>query len=253
MNRQSASATSATQATARQIIIDMSNESEDVPVIMTSERDQEVPNRDVPNRDVPNFTAPASLVKSFCTNLNEMRNERSIVLPIKKINNISVEVAIAKESKHVYILSIEPTQFSVVEDSLYEEIYNRAHHPESRDFTENEYLEYIVKKILWVLKNITIDKLNGQFVAFRKPINNKFDELWIEFCQEFKEVEHLELTIKECCVCFTMTKTITNCGHFVCLECISKLRIEPPEAPEHNQRISCPMCRQRILSIGASP
>jgi hypothetical protein len=229
-------------------IIDMNDdEPQVVPVIVTE--DVSIPRR---NHSVPT-PMPASLVQSLCASLKGLRKGRCILLPIKKICNVNSEVSIAKENKNTYIFNIGPTQFSVAEDSLYETIYNRQDDDETRNFSEDEFIEHVVKNTLTELKKIKIDKLNGLFITEEQTLNaQKVDEMWSEFCQEFKDDEHLELMIKECCVCFTMTKTTTNCGHTVCLECISKLKTEKladDTAMRNVNHIGCPMCRQRILCL----
>lgn len=227
-------------------IIDMNdNEPQVVPVIIMN-------NDPIHRRDHSMPTPmPVSLVQSLCASLKGLRKGRCILLPIKKICNVKSEVSIAKENKNTYIFNIGPTQFNVADDSLYETIYNRQEDNETRNFSEDEFIEHVVKNTLTELKKIKIDKLNGLFITEEQTLNaQKVDDMWSEFCQEFKDDEHIELIIKECCVCFTMTKTTTNCGHTVCLECISKLKTEhvADDAAMRNH-IGCPMCRQRILCL----
>ena len=76
------------------------------------------------------------------------------------------------------------------------------------------------------------------------PKSQKMDEMWSEFCQEFKDDETIELAMNECCVCFSLTKTKTNCGHTVCLECVSKIQRDPNEYLKN-----CPLCRQQIKGL----
>lgn len=40
----------------------------------------------------------------------------------------------------------------------------------------------------------------------------------------------------ECCVCLDLTKTVTPCGHKLCVECWSHIKVKGRELP-------CPMCR----------
>ena len=205
----------------------------------------------VRNHAVP--TEPTALIQSLCSSLKALRKGRCLLLPIKKINNISVEVSLTKENKNMYILNIGPLYFNVAEDSLYESIYDRLNDDLTKAFNEDEFIQYIVKDTLSALKKIKIDKLNGVFTTDPPtPKDQQMDDMWANFCQEFKEEEHIDLTINECCVCFTMTKTLTNCGHTVCLECISRLRTEAhadDETMRNVNHISCPMCRQRIAHL----
>ena len=201
----------------------------------------------VPAVPVPVAPVPISLVQALCTHLKEMRRGKYMMLPVKKISNINVEVSIHKETRNSYILNIGPTDFSVDEDSLYEVTHTRN----GTDLTEDDFIDIVIRKTLADLKAIKIDKLNGKFTTSEpSPEALKTDALWTAFCQEFKDEENMVLSLNECCVCFTVTKTTTNCEHSVCLDCISKLRTEEAILGEHssNQKI-CPLCRQRILFL----
>jgi hypothetical protein len=200
---------------------------------------------------VPEVSAPMSLVQSLCATLKEMRKGRFMIMPIKKISNINVEVTIHKQTRNTYILNIGPIDFTVDDDSLYEVIYDRMGEERTCELTEDEFIEYIVQKTLLALKSIKIDKLNGKFTTTTPtPQDMKTNAMWTAFCQEFKDDEHMGLSMNECCVCFTLTKTTTNCEHAVCLECISKLRTEAVNDEQSNiKQKSCPLCRQRILFL----
>jgi hypothetical protein len=202
---------------------------------------------------VPEVLAPApmSLTQSLCATLKEMRKGRFMIMPIKKISNINVEVTIHKQTRNTYILNIGPIDFTVDDDSLYEVIYDLMGEERTCELTEDEFIEYIVQKTLLALKSIKIDKLNGKFTTTTPtPQDMKTNAMWTAFCQEFKDDEHMGLSMNECCVCFTLTKTTTNCEHAVCLECISKLRTEAVNDEQSNiKQKSCPMCRQRILFL----
>jgi len=172
-------------------------------------------------------------------------------MPVKKIKNIGVEVSIIKEKKSIYVLDIIPTEFRVEDDSLYEAVYNRQE-IEQVFASEEEFIRYVVEKVLKTLREVKIDKLNGKFViADPLPHVLKTDMMMEEFCKEFKDDETIELAMNECCVCYVLTKTKTNCGHSLCLECISKLKTElhTIDMMRNVNHIGCPMCRQRITSL----
>jgi len=205
--------------------------------------DQVVPAVHVPAAHAP---VPISLVQTLCSYLKEMRKGKYLIIPIKKICNINAEVTIHKESRNSYILNIGPMDFSVDDDSLYEVNYTR----DGTALSENDFIEYIVQNTLTALKTIKIDKLNGKFTTSAlSPQAMKTDALWTAFCQEFKDEENMVLSLNECCVCFTVTKTTTNCDHSVCLDCISKLRTEAIAGEHNSNQKICPMCRQRILFL----
>ena len=186
------------------------------------------------------------LVQALCANLKKMRKGKYMILPVNKICNINAEVTIYKETRNSYIMNIGPTDFSVDDDSLYEVNYTR----DGTALTEDNFIDIVIRKTLADLKAMKIDKLNGKFTTTApSPEAVKTDAMWTAFCQEFKDEENMVLSMNECCVCFTVTKTMTNCEHSVCLDCISKLRTEPVAGEHNSNQKICPMCRQRILFL----
>ena len=195
--------------------------------------------------DLPIENEPIALIDSLVGRLKMLRTKQQILLPIKKIKNINVEVTINKLNKKFYELSVIPLEFRMKENTLLEETVDRA----PTDDTEEDFLYRAVRRMLYILKNIKIDKYYGRFVAFQSQEQLAKRVLqWNDFYQEFKEDENIVLTINECCVCFTLTETTTNCDHAVCLECISNLNTatDYEDSDEHKD---CPMCRQRIFYL----
>ena len=185
---------------------------------------------------------PTSLINSICASLKVLRKNQPLLMPIKKIKNIGVEVSITKEKKSVYVLDIIPTEFRVQDDSLYEAVYNKL---DTECVTEDDFIRFVIENVLKTLRVLNIDKLNGNFITGERPPHVlKMDAMWEEFCQEFKDDETIELAMNECCVCFSLTKTKTNCGHTVCLECVSKIQRDPNEYLKR-----CPLCRQQIKGL----
>ena len=232
MNQQFASVL---PSVARAIEIDMIDDAESIPVIMTEQSTDALP--------------PSSLIQSLCASLKELRKGRSITLPIKKIRNISVYVSIHKSSRTEYKFVIQPNDFRVDEDQIFQTV-NKTR-PKVLIEDEDNFIEHVVRKTLLSLKKLKIDKLMGTFyIEEPSQERQKMYDLDAEFCQAFKDDEHMEMKAKECCVCFTMTQSRTNCDHSVCLECISKLK--PFRIINEGTHIGCPMCRQRITTLSCS-
>jgi hypothetical protein len=208
----------------------------------------------------------SALAVSFCSTLESMRVGRRVYLPIKSIENIEVQVEINRHNEDKYTLKIIPLDFSIKrdgdirtsdggrcgiqsgciesDDTLFYKIYYR------NEAADN--LRVISNDILTSLKKMKIDKVNGEFSVDERNTENKMDELYKAFVAEFIHHEPIVLLLNECCVCYTPTKTKTNCDHAVCLECISNL----PTAPHMEigdscitQRMRCPMCRQHITNL----
>ena len=55
--------------------------------------------------------------------------------------------------------------------------------------------------------------------------------------------------MNECCICYQKTENITNCGHYVCLECFSKLKMDIIEDKFiiFIKGTKCPLCRLYIM------
>jgi hypothetical protein len=215
---------------------------ESIPVIMTDQEVTQAVGVEQPADALP----PSSLIKSLCASLKELRKGRSIALPIKKIRNISVYVSIHKSSRTEYKFAIQPNDFSVDEDQIFQTV-NKTR-PKVLIEDEDNFIEHVVRNSLLSLKKLKFDNLMGAFyIEEPSQERQKMFDLEAEFCQAFKDDEHMEMDSKECCVCFTMTQSRTNCDHSVCLECISKLK--PVEIADGAKHIGCPMCRQRITSL----
>ena len=194
---------------------------------------------------VPAQAVPSPLINSLAMRLKAMRNKDPVVLPIKTIQTLEVKVSIARLCKKVYELSIKTLEFDTHLNKVLEKRFERL----PVDASEEAFLRRMVGEILRDIKNIKIDKLHGMFVtgSTAEQLAESYTE-WAEFYQEFKDDETINLSIDECCVCFTLTETKTSCcRHAVCLECVSKLinNGPPREDGELGYRI-CPMCRQGI-------
>jgi hypothetical protein len=188
---------------------------------------------------------PSPLINSIVLRLKAMRNRVPIVLPIKTIHTLEVKVSINRLNKKVYELSINTLEFDTHLNKVLEKRFERL----PADTNEESFLSRMVAEILRDIKNIKIDKLNGMFVTglTAEQLAESYIE-WADFYQEFKDDVMIGLSLEECCVCFTLTKTKSNCcRHAVCLECVSKLinNGPPREDGELGYRI-CPMCRQGI-------
>ena len=57
--------------------------------------------------------------------------------------------------------------------------------------------------------------------------------------------------MNECCVCYQETNTITNCGHYVCVDCMSNLKMDiiEEEFIIFIKGKKCPLCRLYIMCL----
>ena len=60
----------------------------------------------------------------------------------------------------------------------------------------------------------------------------------------------LDWDCDECCVCYDKTATITPCGHHICLECVSKIKIYNCECENcKGQVFKRPMCKKGVGEV----
>jgi hypothetical protein len=100
---------------------------------------------------------------------------------------------------------------------------------------KNDITRTIIK--MFNFDNLKFCKIKNRFVEkdtiFLKAINY-FDLK----CQD----------VDECCVCYDKTTTKTKkCNHYLCLECVSKIKTFVP--PNSLNYINCPMCKQKVNEI----
>jgi hypothetical protein len=93
----------------------------------------------------------------------------------------------------------------------------------------------------------TIKMFNFDNLKFCK-IKNRFVEKDTIF---LKAINYFDLKcqdVDECCVCYDKTTTKTRkCNHYLCLECVPKIRTFVP--PNSLNYIDCPMCKQKVNEI----
>ena len=92
-----------------------------------------------------------------------------------------------------------------------------------------------------------INMFNFDNLKFCK-IKNRFVEKDTIF---YKVINYFDLKcqyVDECCVCYDKTTTKTRkCNHYLCLECVPKIRTSIP--PNSLNYIDCPMCKQKVNEL----
>lgn len=117
-------------------------------------------------------------------------------------------------------------------------------------FSSDKFPDLIttLKFTMIFLENFIVDDYNG------KLITKKTNNCKLQLSQLFKKFDRVKVKCDECCVCkdvFTITKT--ECGHPVCIRCISKLPIaeDDEDFDEHSMWCNrkCPMCRREFTHL----
>ena len=183
------------------------------------------------------------LVRSLCAKISTLDLNQTLELPIKSIKNINVSVTINKETTQTYSIRVLALDF-IMSWLLFDHVYTQPNEQRSSLFILKMVCDILVK-----LKKLVIDKVNGVF-CFASADLYKNEELMMAFISEFKDHETIVLNVEECCVCYSPTRTITNCGHALCLECLSNLLPAAVQIEIETKLITeCPLCRQAITSL----
>jgi len=134
---------------------------------------------------------------------------------------------------------------------FYEHLFELDKNPKNIDY------EFMLKCIFAFIKTCVIDVYRGKFTKENE------DRTELEFLlNEFKDCPQVTLSAKECCVCNEFTTTVLDdCGHSVCIQCISKIEKKDCERCNGNDSYimnceeccgvckirKCPMCRGNII------
>jgi hypothetical protein len=94
------------------------------------------------------------------------------------------------------------------------------------------FQQKILDEFIHHLGTLKLDLLEGVLYSTEHTLN--FKELY-----SLSNVE-LAFKIEQCVVCYEKTRTFTNCKHFLCVTCASRLQTLPKR---------CPVCRHAPLSI----
>ena len=89
-----------------------------------------------------------------------------------------------------------------------------------------------------MLENGKFNKIDGKF-----KMPKESDDLSAKVAKVFQgsRFKRVKMSIEDCCVCGDATRTRTECGHFVCLSCVSQL-----ECDDDDDERKCPMCRTKF-------
>jgi len=177
-----------------------------------------------------------AFIDSIIVRLKAVKSGKEVLyLPIKTIQKLEVDVEISYEDKE-YKLDITPTFMPM---RVWEPIIIGT------NTTTPKALRESIIQTMKTLKNLRINKYYAQLES---PDHQRRleEQPWPEFFETFKDQAGIRLEVNECCVCFSVTKTETNCRHTVCLECLANLMsISADDVPEKK----CPMCRESITTL----
>lgn len=159
-----------------------------------------------------------------------------ISLPIKKIDNINVDVyfnylqvkyiKLTIETHNGYYKDLEGGSESI-------ELYCNGYNDFQDGIVEfnKENLKKIIDDMFNILNDLKFDKIQNKFC--KKSEYGIFDFL--------KDLNNICID-DECCVCKDITTYNTHCKHPICIPCLVQLK---PNA-SYEDEILCPICRSCI-------
>ncbi len=122
---------------------------------------------------------------------------------------------------------------------------------EESDLFKTDIMHVEVKKDIINKNDITkkiIDLFSINNLSYCK-CRNTFTEKDI-FSKTVNYFDFKLRNVEECCVCYDKTSTQTNnCKHYICLECVSKLKTIRTCVGSEAPYFRCPMCREKTEGI----
>ena len=191
------------------------------------------------------------MISAIEKNLSRENGTGDYHLPITEIDDMKVSAVIQKR------IVGEKKQAKYFLEVLLNEIY-----PIYEKEFENEYslyrsedtmtLENALKYSVAFFENCVVDLTQGRL----RERSDNLSEVQSKLAIMFRKNERLKVSYDECCVCKdTETNTKTECGHPVCIRCISKLP-RADEADDYDEEgdilpfiRKCPMCREEFHQI----
>ena len=186
-------------------------------------------------------------------------------LPIKKIDGVDVDVEVrlcydtGNKAGNVdnwtyhFAVVIKSADFYITEPENDPVLLFRKTVGKSNNYKQGDILglKRELENAVKMIKTLRLDTLKGHFKeanAVKTPTDSFDLEMYKLLKDEDGEESGIECEIGECCVCYTPTYTTTDCGHRVCMRCISKIEKSwDDNLDEHKQK--CPMCRETIMTL----
>jgi hypothetical protein len=165
-------------------------------------------------------------------------------LPYQQIDGVDVDARIVRNENglSVYIIAnawiygrkrLITCEIAVIKQHiLFKKTYIKKEKYDSSDFTN--VMEEIEKDI----NKMKFNKLDG--VLYTPEIETPMKQAFV-FNSDENTYHHLPIAenAEDCCVCLDSTKTITPCGHKLCVMCWGKVKLISKKVP-------CPYCRENL-------
>jgi hypothetical protein len=185
------------------------------------------------------MSAYTELAAKLNTYFKDKSHKQMWVPDISTVCGIHVHMVISSNGpgKPYMRLGIE-TSMDIVGADAYDEdssksveLYSKIKHTAKSQITDAE------------LEDLFSDVPKLKFDKFAGKLSVEYESRTV--CAFIKTFANVKLSHDECCVCLEETRTKTCCDHYLCYECMDKIK---PKFDEESERdvIHCPLCRGHI-------
>jgi hypothetical protein len=178
-------------------------------------------------------------------------------LPIKKIDGVMVQVSVMlaadKTQKSMtlcirspFFLTKSGLELRVISEFKKDKVL--VHKSPSNKKWTVDMIEKSLVDTQRMLGQLTYDKFTNSFIENEKVVG---DDVTAATLDVWGAIKNVELEGDVCCVCHDRTTSKTECGHELCLQCWSSLKIVDEEDDDETEfkGFSCPMCRGFMMHL----
>jgi hypothetical protein len=158
------------------------------------------------------------------------------LIDIDTINGIKVDVYCQKSYDNNLLFKVSSNSICINGDSWL--LYTSKIITINGDKSISDFQEAF-EKGLTLLETLTFDKISTRFVT--EPIIH-LSSLYPDLFKSGNICHYL----KECSVCYELTKQKTPCNHMLCFPCWSKIKIIIKDDDSYDYERPCPICRTDI-------
>jgi hypothetical protein len=176
---------------------------------------------------------------------NTMKDGCSLViLPVYEIDGLKVncQLIVNENGMSLFIKTFKMLMYNTAPHDerafiVRQMLFRKTYIKKLTKYTLKDY-ESVIKHMNNDIQVMKFDKLNGVFIT--PQINDPRDVPHVSSNLEILNSVPYSLESEECSVCLDLTKSITPCGHKLCVSCWCQIKINGRELP-------CPICRADLL------
>jgi hypothetical protein len=174
-----------------------------------------------------------------------------VILPVVIIEGLNVRaellvnlngISLFIRSEKVYLYEKERKEFSNSDSIImrFQILFRKTYMKNlTEDYTLNDYIK-VLEHMDHDISRMKLNKIEG--VLYTAEIQHPKDVPCVYDNNEIKNMLPCGVCVDECSVCFDETKTVTLCGHSLCILCWNNIKNNGRELP-------CPICRSNLKNI----